>query len=88
MNCPRCEADAPSDAEFCPQCGAKLIVACAQCETGNAPQHRVVQEVRPAAGRSLESAGVYWMEAMSWGSSPTMCKERRSGQRRNQAFTG
>jgi len=40
MNCPRCEADAPSDAEFCPQCGAKLIVACARCGTGNAPQHR------------------------------------------------
>jgi double zinc ribbon protein/adenylate/guanylate cyclase family protein len=40
MNCPRCECDTPSDAEFCPQCGAKLIVACAQCGVENAPQHR------------------------------------------------
>jgi hypothetical protein len=40
MKCPRCGTDSPSDAAFCPQCGAKLICACARCGTGNAPQHR------------------------------------------------
>jgi double zinc ribbon protein len=40
MKCPRCQVDAPSDAEFCPQCGAKLVVARSQCGTGNAPQRR------------------------------------------------
>jgi hypothetical protein len=24
MKCPRCQQDAPSDADFCPECGAKL----------------------------------------------------------------
>ncbi len=39
MRCPRCQAETPSDAEFCPRCGAKLSVVCAQCGTANAPDH-------------------------------------------------
>jgi ribosomal protein L40E len=37
MNCPRCEQQAPSDAAFCPKCGAKLTRACGQCGVANAP---------------------------------------------------
>src|ERR1700675_4095793 len=37
MNCPRCEQQAPSDAAFCPKCGAKLTRACPQCGAANAP---------------------------------------------------
>jgi class 3 adenylate cyclase len=37
MTCPRCQQDAPSDAAFCPKCGAKLSVGCAQCGVANAP---------------------------------------------------
>ncbi|MFQ5947199.1 MAG: adenylate/guanylate cyclase domain-containing protein, partial [Anaerolineae bacterium] len=40
MKCPRCQAETPSDAEFCPECGAKLVVVCAQCSTANAPGHK------------------------------------------------
>ncbi len=40
MKCSLCQAEAPSDAEFCPQCGAKLAVICGQCSTSNAPDHR------------------------------------------------
>src|SRR3990170_3938395 len=40
MKCPRCQAETPSDAEFCPECGAKLVVACTQCGTPNAPGHK------------------------------------------------
>src|SRR5438445_6276871 len=40
MKCPRCQHETPPDAEFCPECGAKLIVPCAQCGTPNAPSHK------------------------------------------------
>ncbi len=40
MKCPRCQIETPSDAEFCPECGAKLAVVCAQCTTTNAPGHK------------------------------------------------
>jgi ribosomal protein L40E len=40
MNCPRCQHESPSDADFCPECGAKLDVVCAACGTTNAPTHK------------------------------------------------
>ena len=40
MKCPECRNDTPSDAEFCPECGAKLTVVCVHCEAINAPQHK------------------------------------------------
>src|SRR4029434_6121449 len=40
MNCPRCQQDAPSDADFCPECGAKLALVCSGCGTANAPTHK------------------------------------------------
>jgi class 3 adenylate cyclase/tetratricopeptide (TPR) repeat protein len=40
MQCPLCQQHAPSDAKYCPQCGAKLIVICAQCGAANVPTNR------------------------------------------------
>ncbi len=37
MTCPQCRQPAPSDAEFCPECGAKLVAACPACGVANAP---------------------------------------------------
>jgi RNA polymerase subunit RPABC4/transcription elongation factor Spt4 len=51
MTCPRCQAETPLDAEFCPTCGAKLTVVCAQCGTANAPDHNFCKK----CGRPLAS---------------------------------
>ena len=59
MTCPRCQQDAPSDAVFCPRCGAKLSVGCPQCGAANAPDDnfcrkcgaRVTVSTAPAATR-------------------------------------
>ena len=40
MQCPRCQQESPADADFCPECGAKLAVVCASCATANAPTHK------------------------------------------------
>ena len=37
MNCPQCQQETPSDAAFCPKCGAKLQVGCPQCGAATAP---------------------------------------------------
>ena len=59
MVCPRCQQDAPSDAVFCPKCGAKLSVGCPQCGAANAPDDnfcrkcgaRVTVSTQPTATR-------------------------------------
>jgi class 3 adenylate cyclase len=40
MKCPRCQQESPADADFCPECGAKLALVCANCGTANAPTHK------------------------------------------------
>jgi class 3 adenylate cyclase len=40
MKCPRCERETPSDADFCPECGAKLAAVCGSCGTANAASHK------------------------------------------------
>ena len=52
MQCPRCQQDAPSDAEFCPECGTKLAAVCAQCGTANASGHKFCKR----CGQPLTSA--------------------------------
>lgn len=52
MRCPRCQANAPSDAQFCPECGAKLALACGQCGAANALGHNFCQ----ACGAALAGA--------------------------------
>ncbi|MFQ5899043.1 MAG: AAA family ATPase, partial [Candidatus Methylomirabilia bacterium] len=44
MQCPRCQAETPSDAAFCPKCGARLSVVCPQCGTANAPDHNFCKQ--------------------------------------------
>jgi predicted ATPase/class 3 adenylate cyclase len=57
MKCPRCQAETPTDAEFCPGCGAKLAVVCARCKTENAPSHRFCKKCgQPLATTSAERA--------------------------------
>jgi hypothetical protein len=61
MKCSRRQQDAPSDAEFCPECGTKLAAVCAQCGTANASGHKFCKkcgqpltsavEARPEGGR-------------------------------------
>jgi len=61
MQCPRCQHDAPSDAEFCPECGTKLAAVCAQCGTTNVSGHKFCKKcgqpltfaagARPEGGR-------------------------------------
>ena len=40
MKCSRCQVEAPSGAEFCLECGAKLRVVCSQSSTPNSPDHK------------------------------------------------
>jgi class 3 adenylate cyclase len=52
MRCPKCQTDTPIDAEFCPECGVKLVVACTQCKTANAPGHKFCKK----CGQALQTA--------------------------------
>src|SRR5437667_6675854 len=52
MKCPRCQQEAPSDAEFCPGAGAKLPALCSQYGTANAPIHKFCKK----CGQSLTAA--------------------------------
>jgi class 3 adenylate cyclase len=59
MNCPRCQQETPADADFCPECGAKLAVVCAGCGTANPPTHKFCkkcgQGIRGGAGAAQAS---------------------------------
>jgi class 3 adenylate cyclase/tetratricopeptide (TPR) repeat protein len=44
MPCPRCGLKTPSDATFCPGCGAKLVTACPQCGTANRPDDKFCKQ--------------------------------------------
>ncbi len=53
MQCPRCQTKSPSDAEFCPQCGAELgTILCDHCGTRNAAGDNFCKK----CGRSLTRA--------------------------------
>ena len=58
MKCPRCE-ETPSDADFCPECGAKLALVCSGCGTANAPTHKSCKKCGQglASGASRVQAG-------------------------------
>ena len=71
----RCQQDAPSDAEFCPECGTKLAV-CAQCGTANASGHKFCKK----CGQPLTSAAEAKPEGQSrrTGFSPMFVRSRES----------
>jgi hypothetical protein len=50
MKCPRCQQETLSDADFCPECGAKLAVVCVACGTANAPAHKFCKKCGQALG--------------------------------------
>ena len=52
MTCPRCQQVVPPDADFCPDCGAKLASVCRQCGAANAPAHKFCKK----CGQSLGAA--------------------------------
>ena len=55
MKCSQCGHEAPSDAQFCPECGTRLTATCPQCGTTNAPGHKFCKQ----CGHSLVvSSGV------------------------------
>jgi class 3 adenylate cyclase/tetratricopeptide (TPR) repeat protein len=60
MRCTRCQHEAPSDAEFCPECGGKLELGCPQCGTGNASGYKFCkkcgQPLAPAAADLRQTA--------------------------------
>jgi class 3 adenylate cyclase/predicted ATPase len=40
MNCNKCHFKAPPDAQFCPECGARLVIICTECETENSISYK------------------------------------------------
>ncbi len=51
MQCVQCQHEAPPDAEFCPDCGAKIELICSYCGTGNAISHSFCKR----CGRRLDA---------------------------------
>jgi class 3 adenylate cyclase/pimeloyl-ACP methyl ester carboxylesterase len=56
VKCPSCQIEAPSDAEFCPNCGAALLVPCPQCRTLNSAGSRFCKKCGQALGASRPAA--------------------------------
>src|SRR5260370_42100352 len=52
MQCLQCHREVPADAQFCPECGARLAVACPECGTDNSRAHKFCKQ----CGRSLVAA--------------------------------
>ena len=51
MQCPRCQQESPTDADFCPDCGAKLVAVCGSYGTANAPNHKFCKKCGQGFGR-------------------------------------
>src|SRR4029453_17291231 len=55
MKCPRGQQETPADADFCPECGAKLALVCAACGTANAPTHKFCKKCGQRLGSDAGS---------------------------------
>jgi class 3 adenylate cyclase len=53
MTCPRCQQESPPDADFCPECGAKLAFVCASCGTANAPTYKFCKKCGQGLGSGI-----------------------------------
>ena len=56
MKCPRCQQESPADADFCPECGAKLAAICASCGTANAPAHKFCKKCGQRLGSEASAS--------------------------------
>jgi class 3 adenylate cyclase/pimeloyl-ACP methyl ester carboxylesterase len=56
VRCPSCQIEAPSDAEFCPDCGTSLLVPCPQCRTSNSAGNRFCKKCGQALGAARPPA--------------------------------
>ena len=56
MKCPSCQVEAPSDAEFCADCGTRLLVPCPQCGTSNRAGNRFCTKCGQALGAARPPA--------------------------------
>src|SRR4030095_8643421 len=56
MKCPRCEQESPADADFCPECGAKLALVCGSCRPANAPTHKFCKKCGQGLGSGVGPA--------------------------------
>jgi len=76
MQCPGCKHETPPDAQFCPECGAKLAIVCARCGVANAVGHKFCK----TCGQPLTVAPVQPPETPRFGSirsyTPTHLAER------------
>jgi len=50
MQCRQCRHEVPSDAQFCPECGARLGITCPECGTDNALAHKFCKKCGHALG--------------------------------------
>lgn len=73
MQCPQCQQDAPPDADFCPDCGTRLRVVCAECDTLNVAGHKFCKR----CGRPLGASAV-----------PTAAAEASTGAARPLVLVG
>ena len=53
MACSRCGSETPVDADYCPECGARLAVDCSGCGTTNAARHKFCKK----CGAPLKGSG-------------------------------
>jgi len=56
VKCPGCQIEAPSDAEFCPDCGMSLLVPCPQCRTSNSVGNKFCKKCGHALGSARSPA--------------------------------
>ncbi|PYN04311.1 MAG: hypothetical protein DME07_03835 [Candidatus Rokuibacteriota bacterium] len=50
MQCRRCSHDVPADAQFCPECGARLAITCPECGTDNGSAYKFCKNCGRALG--------------------------------------
>jgi len=61
MLCPRCHAENPDGARFCPSCGEKLIAICPQCQAEASPQARFC----PSCGSAMQAGSAEALQQQS-----------------------
>ena len=50
MQCRQCHHEVPADAQFCPECGARLAITCPECGTDNGSAYKFCKNCGRALG--------------------------------------